>query len=161
VIEERRTRAIRSPRARALQGSRAGFVSRCAADGIDLVVVVVLYVAILTAVGIVEYFVTEKSFDMPQPDLAITTLTGWVIAIVYLTSGWTSTGRTIGKSAMGLRVVSARGEGLSPRHAFVRATVCATFGWVLLVWILVSRKRAGIHDVLLRTAVVYDWTTHL
>jgi uncharacterized RDD family membrane protein YckC len=135
-------------------------VSRCAADSVDLLVVSLIYFGILLTVGVVEYLVQEQSFEMPQPDLAVTTVTSWVIAIVYLTAGWGSTGRTIGKSTMGLRVVNTRGEALSPRHAFVRALLCATVGWVLLLWILVSKRRAGAHDVLLRTAVVYDWTTH-
>jgi uncharacterized RDD family membrane protein YckC len=160
VIEEKRVRTIRSPRARELQGTRAGFVSRCAADAIDLLVVAVIYMAILTAIGVVEYLLQEESFEMPQPDLLVTTTMSWCIAVAYLTSGWASTGRTIGKSTMGLRVVNAHGEALSPRHAFVRALLCATVGWVLLLWILVSKRRAGFHDVLLRTAVVYDWTTH-
>jgi uncharacterized RDD family membrane protein YckC len=160
VIEETRARTIRSPRARGLQGKPAGFVSRCSADAIDLGVVGVLYFTILTALAAFEYLFLEQPFELPSPDWTVTTVTAWVIAIIYLTSGWASTGRTIGKSTMGLRVVSSRGEGLSPRHAFLRALLCATFGWVLLLWILVSKRRAGIHDVLLRTAVVYDWTTH-
>ena len=160
MTEPRRVRTIRSPRARALQGTRAGFVSRCAADGIDLGVVVLIYIGILLALGAVEYLLFSTPFDVPQPDVTVSTVTGWLIAVGYLTAGWTSTGRTIGKSTMGLRVVSASGTPLSPRHAFVRALMCATFGWVLLLWVLVSRRRSGVHDVLLRTAVVYDWTTH-
>jgi uncharacterized RDD family membrane protein YckC len=57
---------------------------------------------------------------------------------------------------MGLRVVTARGEALTPRRAFLRAALCTTVPAVLL-WVVVSRKNLGAHDVLLRTAVVYDW----
>jgi uncharacterized RDD family membrane protein YckC len=159
TVESVRTRTIRSPRARALQGTRAGFVSRCTADGIDLVVVVAIYFGILVAVGVVRYLVLQEDFNMPNPDLGVTTVVSWVIAVLYLTAGWQSTGRTIGKSTMGLRVVSSRGRSLSPRHAFFRALICATFGWVVLAWIIVSRRRSGFHDILLHTTVVYDWIT--
>jgi hypothetical protein len=29
----------------------------------------------------------------------------------------------------------------------------------VLPWIIVSRRRSGFHDILLRTTVVYDWIT--
>jgi uncharacterized RDD family membrane protein YckC len=45
------------------------------------------------------------------------------------------------------------------KRAFLRALICATLGWELLLWIIVSRRRAGVHDLMVRTTVVYDWTT--
>jgi uncharacterized RDD family membrane protein YckC len=36
--------------------------------------------------------------------------------------------------------------------------ICATFGAITLGWVIVSRRRAGIHDVVLQTSVVYDWS---
>ena len=159
IADGGRSRAIRSPRAQALQGTRAGFVSRCTADGIDLVVVVAIYFGILVAVGVVRYLVLQEQFDLPSPAFGVTTVVSWVIAVLYLTAGWTSTGRTVGKSTMGLRVVSSRGRPLGAKHAFLRALLCATFGWIVLPWIIVSRRRSGFHDILLRTTVVYDWIT--
>ncbi len=82
-----------------------------------------------------------------------------MIAVLYLTIGWASTGRTIGKSTMGLRVVNNNGKPLRSKRAFLRALICATLGWELLLWIIVSRRRAGVHDLMVRTTVVYDWTT--
>lgn len=155
-----RTRAIRSPRARELQGSRAGFVSRCTADLIDLGVVVLFYFLALLVIAGIKYFVFSDEFDMPQPNFGVTTVGCWVIAVIYLSSGWANPGRTFGKSMMGLRVVSSRGRPLSPRHAFFRALICATAGWLVLVTIPFSRSRSGVHDYVLRTTVVYDWTTH-
>jgi uncharacterized RDD family membrane protein YckC len=154
-----KVRPIRNPRARALQGSRAGIVSRCTADGIDFAVVVTIYFGILVAISAVQYLVFQDEFDMPQPNFAVTTGVGWVIAVLYLTVGWASSGRTIGKGMMGLRAVSASGRALSPRRAFFRALLCASFPWVL-VPIVFSRRRSGLHDAVLRTAVVYDWTRH-
>jgi len=49
------------------------------------------------------------------------------------------------------------GEGtLRGARAFFRAVVCAVFPLGLL-WCAVDRKRRAIHDLLLRTRVVYDW----
>jgi uncharacterized RDD family membrane protein YckC len=150
---------IRSPKARELQGRRAGLASRVAADGIDWCIVVAIYVGILLAVGLTEYFVARSSFSVPRPPLPVTLGAEWVIAVLYLTAGWASTGRTIGKSTMGLRVVNNNGRPLRSRRAFFRALICATLGVIALAWVVVSRRRAGIHDVVLRTTVGYDWTT--
>jgi uncharacterized RDD family membrane protein YckC len=67
-------------------------------------------------------------------------------------------GRSIGKSVLGLRVVTTAGKALPLRRAFVRAVICATLGAIALVTIVISRKRSGIHDYLVRTTVVYDWS---
>ena len=150
---------IRNERARALQGKRAGLPSRLVADGIDWVVVVVMYVAILLGIELAAWLLLGSDFHAEAPDLEITVGVGWLILVAYLTAGWAGTGRTPGKSVMGLRVVKADGSELRPRVAFFRAMLCATVGVWLLVWCLVSRRNEGLHDVLLRTAVVYDWPT--
>jgi uncharacterized RDD family membrane protein YckC len=152
-------KAIRSEQARALQGTRAGFASRIVADGIDLGMVVGIYFFILLAYGAVRYLFVHGTFTIPQPDVFVTTIGGWAIAVLYLTIGWASTGRTIGKSTMGLRVVNNNGKPLRSKRAFLRALICASLGWELLLWIIVSRRRAGVHDLMVRTTVVYDWTT--
>lgn len=150
---------IRNLKARELQGRRAGIASRISADGIDWIIVVLIYVGILLGIELFQFFVTRASFDVPNPPLAITLSVEWVIAVLYLTAGWAGNGRTIGKSILGLRVVTTTGKPLRPRRAFLRALICATLGVVSLAWVVVSRRRAGIHDIAVRTTVVYDWTT--
>jgi uncharacterized RDD family membrane protein YckC len=153
------TATIRNPRARALQGQRAGIASRVTADAIDWGVVVAIYVGILLALALFEYFVGSGKFDVPRPAAGVTLVSEWAIAVLYLTAGWAGTGRTIGKSFMGLRVVTDGGQALRPRRSFLRALICATLGAIALAWVIVSRRRAGIHDIVVRTSVVYDWTT--
>lgn len=150
---------IRSPRARGLQGQRAGLASRVAADAIDWLIVVLIYLGILLAAELTDYFVSHSSLSVPRPPLGVTLGVEWVIAVLYLTAGWAGTGRTVGKSVLGLRVVTNKGQSLRPRRAFFRALICATLGVIALSWVIVSRRRAGIHDVALGTSVVYDWTT--
>lgn len=81
---------------------------------------------------------------------------GWGLLILYLTIAWTTTGRTIGKQLMGLRVVSRHGERLHFGVALVRALICAAFP-LGLFWCAVSRENRSVADLVLRTSVVYDW----
>lgn len=150
------SRTIRSERARELQGARAGFATRVAATGIDWVVVNVIYLAILFSIGVARYFF-DDTFEMPEPGPIITGYAILVIAVVYLASGWASTGRTLGKSVMGLRVVRADGHVLGFGRALGRAVFCVLLWWLTLAWVLVSRRNAGLDDLAFRTVVVYDW----
>jgi uncharacterized RDD family membrane protein YckC len=149
---------IRSPRARSLQGKRAGIASRVAADAIDWGIVLGIYIAILFGIAATRYFVGDDNFNVPDPDPWVTLAAQWVIAILYLTAGWAGTGRTVGKNVMGLRVVAANGSRLGAPRAFLRAVICATLGAVALVTVVISRKRYGIHDYIVRTTVVHDWS---
>jgi uncharacterized RDD family membrane protein YckC len=152
-------RHIRNERARNLQGTRAGFASRVAADLIDWVVVNSIYLGILAAIAVARYLTTRDGFDMPQPNIVVTADAIFLIALVYLTSGWSSTGRTVGKSLLGLRVVRLDGARVRSRQAFLRALLCILLWWVALPWVLVSRRNAGLHDHVVGTAVLYDWRT--
>ena len=96
--------AIRSPEARALQGNRAGIVSRVIADGIDYLIVFIIYFAILVGLAVTEYLLTGHKFKIPDPPVAVTIVVPWLILVGYLTAGWGGTGRTFGKTVMGLRV---------------------------------------------------------
>jgi uncharacterized RDD family membrane protein YckC len=150
--------AIRSPKGRERQGKRAGLASRVTADLIDYGVVVGIYLAILLGMGLAEYFLGSGGFDVPDP-AAITSLTAqWVIGVLYLTASWAGGGRSIGKSVLGLRVVTTAGRSLPLRRAFVRAVICATVGAFTLLWVIVSRRRSAAHDLIVRSAVVYDWS---
>ena len=149
---------IRSPRARELQGKRAGFASRVTADLIDYAVVVGIYLAILLGIALAEYFLGSKGFDVPDPSAATSLAAQWVIGVLYLTASWAGGGRSIGKTVLGLRVVTTDAKPVPPGRAFVRALICATVGAFTLLWVLVSRRRAAAHDIVVRTTVVYDWS---
>ena len=148
--------AIRNPQARALQGNRAGIVSRVIADGIDYVIAFSIYFAILIGLAVAEYLLTKNKFEIPDPPVFVSVFVPWLVLVLYLTAGWGGTGRTFGKSVMGLRVVTRAGLRVPPRRAFLRALLCATIPWVIL-WVAVSRKNVGLHDIAFRTGVVYDW----
>jgi uncharacterized RDD family membrane protein YckC len=149
-------RAIRASDAERLQGGRAGFVSRVAADGVDFLIVELIYFGVLVGIAVVRFLISRKDFSVVAPDVWVTVIAQWFIIVMYLGTNWASTGRSVGKIMLGLQVLRADDTPLSPRRAFLRALLCATF-WPSLLWIFVSRRNAALHDVALHTKVVYSW----
>ncbi len=149
------TRPANDPQVRALQGRRAGVVSRAFADLVDLFVVVILALLLLVMIASVRaLFVGELSFELPT--LAARAPLFLVLLVAYLTYGWGLNGRTLGKLVLGLRVVGAAGEDIS----FARGLGRAVFSVVVpigFLWAILSRKNASLQDLALRTAVIYDW----
>ena len=78
-------------------------------------------------------------------------------SVVYLTAGWATTGRTYGSALLGLRVLARDGQHLHWAGASIRAVFC-TFFPLGLAWVVLSRKRRSVQDVVLGTRVVYDWS---
>ncbi|MGZ4712759.1 MAG: RDD family protein [Acidimicrobiia bacterium] len=148
--------AIRDPRAAELQGRPAGIVSRLAADAIDLGVLQVLFFGCLVAIAVVRFLVTRHDFSVGAPNPAVTVAVEWTLLVLYLGSGWSTTGRTVGKTVLGLRVTRRDGATVPPLRAFGRAVMCASF-YPGLLWMLVSRNREALHDIAFRTRVRYDW----
>jgi uncharacterized RDD family membrane protein YckC len=149
----------RRGRAHALQGKRAGIISRLIADGIDLVAVIVWYVGLLVAYAVVKFLLTSADLRLPRPGATFNSIAIIVVQIVYLGIGWSGTTRTVGKELMGLRVVRSDGRLLARRWGFLRAVVCTFIGEPLLLWAAVSHRNAAVYDLWLDTAVIYDWRT--
>jgi uncharacterized RDD family membrane protein YckC len=144
-----------TPRAQELQGRRAGLPSRLLALAVDVVVVVLIGVLLLVVVAGIRALFTgelevEVSSDAARGPLAT------LLVLAYLGYGWGLNGRTAGKVALGLRVVGRDGSDLSPLRGLVRAALYLIFLPGIL-WAAVSRKNASLQDLLLRTAVIYDW----
>jgi uncharacterized RDD family membrane protein YckC len=143
-------------RAQITAGNRAGIVSRVAANGIDWVMVQIIYFSILAAIALTGFLISGDQIEFPQPHFGVTVIVEWVILVFYLGSGWASGGKTVGKSVFGLRVVCSNGRDLPPGRAFGRAILCVTF-YFLILWVVIGRKNQGAYDIVLRTACVYDW----
>jgi len=147
---------IRSERGRQLQGLRAGFVSRAVASGADVVLVLFVYVVGVVVVSIAWDLFFSASISVAAPPHWLSELLVWVLLVAYLTAGWWSTGRTLGKQILGLRVIRSDGNHLRFFRALLRAVLCASFFPVLLL-ALVNRRNRGLEDVVFGTAVTYDW----
>jgi uncharacterized RDD family membrane protein YckC len=142
--------------ARPYQGRRAGLISRVLAGAVDLVVIVSAFWLGYAAVSAVLFVVDRSGFHFPD-----VTLGGWlaaefVLAVGYLTLGWSTSGRTVGALVMGLRVLNYNGSSMRPVGALLRALFCVTFP-IGVLWIVVSAENRSLQDLVLRTSVVYDW----
>ncbi|TDD64282.1 RDD family protein [Jiangella aurantiaca] len=133
----------------------AGLVSRCAASVVDVGVVA----AATTLAGVV---VSGIRYTVDGPPFTFPPLPGWafgaghtLLVVLYLTAGWTLTGRTPGQLVLGLRVITADGRPPGPLRALVRALVCVVFP-IGVLWVLVSSRTLAVHDLVARTVLVYD-----
>lgn len=142
--------------AKALQGQPAGLVSRSVASVIDAAVVAAALTTLYAAIAAALFVWNPRGFDLPSWSGVVSLTSAWVVAIVYLTVGWWTAGRTCGCAVMGLRVVDRRGRGLKFVPALLRAVVC-TFFPLGLVWCAVDVRARAVHDLAVRSRVVYDW----
>lgn len=142
--------------AEALQGRPAGLVSRAVAAVIDAVVVSAVLLGMYVAVAGALFVLNPRSFTFPSWSGIVTLTSAWLVAAAYLTIGWWTAGRTCGCTVMGLRVVGHRDRGLRFVQALVRAGVC-TFFPIGLAWCAVDRRSRAVHDIVVRSRVVYDW----
>ena len=134
----------------------AGIVTRSAAAGIDLAMVVVVCSVAYLGLALARLVWSPTTFSWPSVPFFFTLVFGWAFAVLYLTAGWAMTGRSYGAYVMGLRVVTNRHRLLRWAHSFVRAVFCVFFP-VGLAWVVFSPARRSLQDVVLRTTVVYDW----
>lgn len=138
------------------QGWRAGIVTRCVANVIDLVVTLAALASIYLGVSAVFFLWNPRGFRFPTPGLAVTIVVGSCVAAVYFAVAWMVTGRTYGDYVLGVRVVARDGHRLHPGVALVRAAACVAFP-IGLVWVGLSEQNRSVQDIFLRTAVIYDW----
>ena len=143
-----------------MQGQRAGIVSRFLADAIDFFVVIAALVGVYLGYSTFRFLLEPRRFTWPEPSAMYLGWLGWILLVLYLTASWATTGRTVGKRVLGLRVVTGRDERLPIGLSFVRAFLCALFP-IGLFWSVVSSRNASVQDLIVRTQVVYDWRPKL
>ena len=143
-----------------MQGRRAGVISRTLADAIDFAVVIAALVGIYVGVAAFRFLLHPRRFSWPEPSTLNLAAMGWGLLFAYLAIAWANTGRTFGKTVLGLRVVRGTRERLSFARAMLRSLVCVAFP-IGLFWCAVSRRNASIADLLVGSAVVYDWEPRL
>lgn len=138
------------------QGLRAGFVSRFVADIVDLVIVAVALIGIVVVVAMIGSLMGRPGFHIPNLHVLGSTLLGSFVFFLYLAYFWGLTGRSPGKQVVGLRVVASSGRPLGPGRAAIRSALYVLFP-IGLVWSIVDRRNASLQDLLLGTAVIYDY----
>ena len=142
--------------ARAFQGRTAGVVTRVVAAAIDVpLVALVLISGYLGLVGL-RFLLDPRSFSWPQPSLLAFLALMAALMMLYLTVAWGLGGRTFGDMLMGLRVVSAGGAPIGWLRSAARAVAYIILP-IGLFWSAVDRRSRSVQDLVLWTAVVYDW----
>ncbi len=139
------------------QGQRAGIVTRLVANTIDAIVVALVLGGLWLFAAALRYMLSPKTFSFPAPSGALILAIAAFVEFVYLTLAWTLAGRTYGDQVMGLRVLGPFGRLRFP-GAVLRAAFCVVVP-IGIFWVAVSRHNRSVQDVVLRTSVVYDWTT--
>jgi uncharacterized RDD family membrane protein YckC len=143
----------------ALTGTYAGPVTRLIGYALDAALAVGLYTLAASGLDYVVSLLTGRdtpSVDLPYLPLVVLLL--WLL--LYYGGSWALTGRTVGMTVVGIRVVNGEGSALATRRAFVRA-LALPFSFLLFglgfVGLVVGSRRRGLHDVVADTVVVYDW----
>lgn len=149
-------RSVLPPEANAVQGRRAGVVTRTIVMVIDGAVVAAALGGVYLAWAAARFMWQPAQFSWPTVTSRAVIVAAAIACVLYLTSTWSTTGRSVGMRVLGLRVVAGDGERLHLIRAFLRAVAC-TFFPVLLYWAAVSRQNRSVHDLVFRTSVIYDW----
>jgi len=141
----------------------AGLASRLLAALLDLVVMTVVLYAVATVASI-GVAVGDPGGDGGGGTVAaIIVAVGTFVVLVVWPAAWevATKGRSIGKLALGLRVVTVEGAPIRVRHALVRGLVglveiVFTFGIVAVAVALGSRRFRRLGDHLAGTVVVRE-----
>lgn len=113
-------------------------------------------VGIYFGVAATRFLLHPRRFTWPEPSGLNLVAVGWALLFAYLAIGWSNTGRTFGKTVLGLRVVGGAWDRLPFLRALARSFICVAFP-IGLFWCAVNRRNSSIADLIVRSAVVYDW----
>ena len=110
--QQRPVHSVLPAAAKDFQGRRAGVVSRCLAAAIDVGVVAVILASIYFAIAGALLLWDPKHASMPSFPRSVAVTVAGVLAVLYLATAWSTSGRSVGDQLLGLRVEGFRGERL-------------------------------------------------
>ena len=139
-------------------GHYAGFVSRLGAFVVDVAIIILMFAVAGDTIEYLVNAVSDQHFTFSQiPIISVVLLVA--VSFAYCAYPLAMSGRTLGMTLMGLRVVRDDGSRLGGKHAIVRVLAfplsILTLGIGILL-ILLRRDRCALHDLIADTAVVYD-----
>ena len=151
----------------------AGFVSRCVAFVLDILIVSIssLVFAALSSVILNFFGFSARDISLEAPpqnilawlELIIVALEGLAVLLfipAYFVVCWVLIGATPGKYILGLKVMRAGGQRLGWWRAIVRffgLWISALPLFLGYLWVFVDTRRQGWHDKLADTVVAYTW----
>lgn len=142
-------------------GHYAGAVSRAASAIVDIWLIFALFTVGVAGINVLTQVLLGVSVVQQQ------STPGWIIAFVtwaflYIFVSLSVAGRTAGKGLVGLRVVTTEGTPLPVGRALGRTAVLPLSILLLpivVIGVLLQREHRALHDLIAKTAVVYDWGT--
>ena len=140
-------------------GRYAGPLTRFIAFVLDSLIVTTGFTVIVAGATYLVELVTSRQIEAGR---GLWYVIGFIVwALLYLWLSVVIFGKTLGKTVMGVRVVSADGSvALHSRQAFVRALTYPLSFVIVgigLLGVVFGRERRAWHDHFAGTAVVYDW----
>ncbi|MGB8222356.1 MAG: RDD family protein [Polyangiales bacterium] len=159
VSTEKEDRPVTASSRTKISGYYAGPVSRLLAYLIDSFLV-------FTGAGLISAVVVgsinlvlsaELEWDWRAGVLGVLAFSLW--SFTYLWLGVAISGRTVGMSVVGIKVVGKEGRPVSPGNAAIRAFLLP-FSVITVLGVLgavFDAKQRTFHDLAAKTAVVYDW----
>ena len=157
-----------------LQGYYAGFTSRAVAIIIDVAIISLVSAVVIGAMSLffdlpsVQRFIRWLNSVLPGSDqifigLTSTRFAGFFYLLfmyLYFIFFFSTTGQTVGKAVMGLRVITTDGKRMGVKRSFIR-TLCYTLSLMPLglgfLWVLGEDRRKAWHDKIAHTYVLYVW----
>ncbi len=157
-----------------LQGYYAGFTSRAVAIIIDYALIAVISAIVIGALALffnissVQRFIAWLNSVLPGIsnlfEALISPAFGAVFFVLfqylYFIFFFSTTGQTVGKAVMGLRVVTTDGKRMGVKRSFIR-TLCYAVSLAPLglgfLWVLGEDRRKAWHDKIAHTYVLYVW----
>jgi uncharacterized RDD family membrane protein YckC len=157
-----------------LQGYYAGFASRAVAIIIDMAIISVISAIVIGAMSVffelpsVQRFIQWIDGLLPGFNRIFVGLTSarfaglffLLFAYLYFVFFFSTTGQTVGKAIMGLRVVTTDGKRMGVKRSFIR-TLSYTISLAPLglgfLWVLGEDRRRAWQDKIAHTYVLYVW----
>jgi uncharacterized RDD family membrane protein YckC len=157
-----------------LQGYYAGFASRAVAIIVDVAIISLISAVVIGALSVffdlpsIQRFIRWLNSILPGSDQIFVELTGprfaalffFAFLYLYFIFFFSTTGQTVGKAVMGLRVVTTDGKRMGLRRSLIR-TLCYTVSLAPLglgfLWVLGEDRRRAWHDKIAHTYVLYVW----
>lgn len=132
------------------------------AGAVEYLLTAIVVMSTYIGYAALRFVINPVGFNWPDVSWFILVIMGGVFLVLYLTLFWSTTGKPLGGSIMGTRVVSSAGTRLGFVHAFARACAVVILP-IGLFWSAVSPSCRSLQDIVVRTAVLYDYditTTH-
>lgn len=141
------------------QGRRAGLFTRAISAMIDLLATIVVMSIVWAGTFVILWVI--RPVEIPtMPSILWFVLGGVVLLWLSWSVAYATNGRSLGSWVMGIRVVNREGTAMGWFSAALRAAMNIAFP-VGLLWVIPSPSNRSVQDVILRSSVVYAWTSRI